>query len=86
MNVQLAVMTAKNFYTFNILIEFESICAFSQVLVEAKEFHFRGLVTVPGETDGHTKPMWAEPHTKPMWLPVEGDGHTKPMWLDPVQP
>jgi hypothetical protein len=41
-------MTAKNFYTFNILIEFESICAFAQVLVAAKEFRFRGVVAMPG--------------------------------------
>jgi hypothetical protein len=43
-------MTAKNFYTFNILIEFESICAFAQVLVAAKEFLFRGFAGMLGET------------------------------------
>jgi hypothetical protein len=31
-------MTGKNFYTFNILIEFESISAFRHVLVSAREF------------------------------------------------
>jgi hypothetical protein len=33
-------MTAKNFDTFNILIEFESICAFAQVLVATRKFRF----------------------------------------------
>jgi hypothetical protein len=31
-------MTGKNFYTFNILIEFESICDIPQVLVATREF------------------------------------------------
>jgi hypothetical protein len=52
-----AVMTAKNFYTFNILLEFESICIFTQAIVRAEEFHFDGFVATPGETSSRNRTL-----------------------------